>query len=85
MVETLTDEEFVKRAADAAMKIAQLYLIEVHADSKKDKIVLNLSDVIPILLCKGDVDIHILNFLEKEGRIKRTRIPKYDSFVVLEE
>jgi hypothetical protein len=37
MVETLADEEFVKEAADAAMKIAQLYLIEVHADSKKMK------------------------------------------------
>jgi len=83
MVETLTDEEFVKEAADAAMKIAQLYLIEVHADSKKDAIVLNLRDIIPILLCRGDLDIDILNYLEKQGRIKRTRIPKYDSFVVL--
>ena len=50
MVETLTDEEFVNEVADAVMKIALLHLIAVHVDNKKDDIVLNLRDIIPILL-----------------------------------
>lgn len=80
----MLNEEDLKKEADAAIYNARGEVIVRRSKGETGDIVLNLSDISPLL--KEQVhDNEVLQCLEKRGDIKRIYKPNYDSFIVLNE